>query len=195
MHFPTTYLYSSTYVGAFPTTVTNAKNQSTTHTYDFNTGLLTSTTDPNSQTTSYTYDNLWRLASVTYPDGGSAVVTRQEASFPNTAKLTKTIQLSPAPLNLVETNVFDGMGRVSQNQLTDPQGTIYTTHNLRRRWTQSFDYEPISDNKRSNLRNHILCLRRTRSYVRGRSARGNSCRWLCLSGLPTVQRCLHHLRG
>ena len=123
---PTTYLYSLTYVGAFPTTITNPKNQSTTHTFDLNTGLLTSTTDPNSQTTSYTYDNMWRLASATYPDGGSAVVTRQETSFPNTATLTKKIELSPAQ-NLIETNVFDGVGRVSQNQLTDPQGMIYTT--------------------------------------------------------------------
>jgi YD repeat-containing protein len=121
---PTTYLYSLTYVGGFPTSITNPKNQSTTHTFDFNTGLLASTTDPNSQTTSYTYDNMWRLASVTYPDGGSAVVTRQEMSFPNTATLTKKITASQ---NLVETNVFDGVGRVSQNQVTDPQGMIYTT--------------------------------------------------------------------
>ena len=121
---PTTFLYSLTYVGAFPTTITNPKNQSTTHTFDFNTGLLASTTDPNSQTTSYTYDNMWRLASATYPDGGSAVVTRQETSFPNTATLTKKLTASQ---NRVETNVFDGVGRVSQNQLTDPQGMIYTT--------------------------------------------------------------------
>ncbi len=119
----TTYLYSGTYVGAFPTTITNPKNQSTTHTFDFNTGLLASTTDPNSQTTTYTYDNMWRLASVSYPDGGSATVTRQETSFPNSATLTKKITSSQ---NRVETNLFDGVGRVSQNQLTDPQATIYT---------------------------------------------------------------------
>ena len=119
----TNYVYSANYVGAFPTAVTNPKNQSTTHTYDFNTGLLTSTTDPNLQPTSFTYDNMWRLASITYPDGGSAVITRQESSFPNTATLTKKITSSQ---NLVETNAFDGVGRVSQNQLADPQGTIYT---------------------------------------------------------------------
>src|SRR5437868_11286982 len=43
----TPYLYSSTYAGAFPTTVSNALNQSTTNVYDFNTGLKTSVTDPN----------------------------------------------------------------------------------------------------------------------------------------------------
>ena len=119
-----TYLYSSTYVGAFPTTITNAAGQPTVYTYDFNTGLLASKKDPNLQTTSYTYDNMWRLASVTYPDGGSAVITRQETTFPDTATLTKKITSSQ---NRVVTNVFDGVGRVSQNQLTDPQGTIYTS--------------------------------------------------------------------
>ena len=80
---PTTFLYSLTYVGAFPTTITNPKNQSTTHTFDFNTGLLASTTDPNSQTTSlYLITTCGDLASAIYPDGGSAVVTRQETSFP-----------------------------------------------------------------------------------------------------------------
>jgi RHS repeat-associated protein len=119
----TTYLYSSTYIGAFPTTVTNAKNQSTAYAYDFDTGLLASAKDPNLQTTNYTYDNMWRLASVSYPDGGSATVTRQETTFPNTATLTKKITSGQ---NLIETNVFDGVGRVSQSQLADPQGTIYT---------------------------------------------------------------------
>jgi RHS repeat-associated protein len=118
----TTYLYSSTYIGAFPTTITNAKNQSTVYTYDFDTGLLLSAEDPNLQTTSYTYDSMWRLASATYPDGGSATVTRQETTFPNTATLTKKITSAQ---NLIETNVFDGVGRVSQSQLNDPQGTIY----------------------------------------------------------------------
>ncbi len=119
----TNYAYSANYAGAYPTTITNPKNQSTTHTYDFNTGLRTSTTDPNLQPTSFTYDNMWRLASVSYPDGGSATISRQETSFPNTATLTKKITSSQ---NLIETNAFDGVGRISQNQLADPQGTIYT---------------------------------------------------------------------
>jgi RHS repeat-associated protein len=124
--YATTYAYSGTYIGAFPTTVTNALNQSTTHTYDLNTGLLTSTTDPNGQTTSFTYDNMWRLASVAYPDGGSSVITRQETSFPNTATLTKKISSSPA-LNYVTTDVFDGLGRETESELTsDPSGTDVT---------------------------------------------------------------------
>jgi RHS repeat-associated protein len=64
---PTTYGYSPTYVGAYPTTVTNALNQATTKAYDFNTGLVTSTTDPNSQTTTYAYDDMLRTTLITYP--------------------------------------------------------------------------------------------------------------------------------
>ncbi len=122
--YSTTYAYSSTYFGAFPTTVTNTLGQSTTHTYDLNTGLLGSTTDPNSQTTNFTYDNMWRPASVTYPDGGSATITRQETTFPNTVTLTKKITSSQ---NYVMTNVFDGLGRVTQGQLNSaPGGSILT---------------------------------------------------------------------
>ena len=54
--YATTFLYSSTYAGAFPTTVTNPLSQTTTNTYDFNTGLMVSTTDPNQQQVGYVYD-------------------------------------------------------------------------------------------------------------------------------------------
>jgi RHS repeat-associated protein len=123
----TTYAYSSTYWGAYPTTITNPLSQSTINTYDFNTGLLASTQDPNNQTTSFTYDNMWRLATVTYPDGGSTTVTHQETTFPFTATLTKTITPSPPPPNYTRLNIFDGLGRMSETVLTsDPSGYDYT---------------------------------------------------------------------
>ncbi len=120
----TTYAYSSTYAGSLPTALTNALNQTSNYGYDFNTGLLTSAEDPNSKTTSYTYDNMWRLATATYPDGGLSSITHQETTFPFTATLTKKITSS---LNYVTTNVFDGLGRGSENQITsDPSGTDLT---------------------------------------------------------------------
>lgn len=121
----TSYAYSSVYVGAYPTTITNPLGQQTADVYDFNTGLLISTTDPNLQPTSYTYDNLWRLSSITYPPGnGSDTITRQESSFPFSATLTKAISSSQS---YIETNIFDGLGRLWHNEITsDPQGTIYT---------------------------------------------------------------------
>jgi len=120
----TDYDYSLTYWGALATTVTNALSQATTNTYDFNTSLLASTTDPNNSTTSYSYDPMWRISQVNHPDGGQDVITHQESTFPFSSTLTTSINPSQ---NKVETNVFDGLGRVSGTQLTsDPQGTVST---------------------------------------------------------------------
>jgi len=120
----TTYAYDLTYWGALPTTVTNALSQSTTNTYDFNTSLLASTTDPNKLPTSYSYDSMWRISEVDRPDGGKDVITHQETTTPFTATLSTDIN---STLKKMETNVFDGLGRESQNQLTsDPQGTVFT---------------------------------------------------------------------
>ena len=141
----TTYAYSSTYEGSLPTTITNALNQITTKGYDVNTGLLTSTKDPNSQTTNFTYDNMWRVASITYPDGGSATITHQETSFPFTAKLTKAIASAE---NYVMTNTFDGLGRVVESLVTDPQGNIETdtTYDHEgRKYTVSNPYRNTTD--------------------------------------------------
>ncbi len=120
----TSYAYSSTYAGAYPTTVTNALSQSTSLAYEFNTGQLTSATDANGQVTSYTYDSMWRVASASYPDAGQVTITHQESTFPFSATLTRKISSSQ---NLIATNLFDGLGRGTQGQLTsDPQGTVYT---------------------------------------------------------------------
>lgn len=122
----TSYAYSSTYEGAYLTTVTNPIGQSTTYTYDSGTGLVASVKDPNSQTTSYTYDNMWRIHTVTFPDNGLDTITHQESTYPFSATLTKAITTSPA-LNYVLTNVFDGVGRVSQTEVqSDPAGTDRT---------------------------------------------------------------------
>jgi RHS repeat-associated protein len=125
--YTTSYGYSSGYAGSGPTSVTNPLNQTTSHTYDFDTGLRTSTTDPNIQTSRFAYNNLWQLTSITHPDGGLDSISYQETSTPFTATITKAITTSPSVVNLVKTTIFDGLGRVSQTQLTsDPSGTDYT---------------------------------------------------------------------
>ncbi len=117
------YAYSLTYAGAYPTAITNPLGQTAATAYDFNTGRLTSATDPNQQTTNYTYDNMWGIVSASYPDGGSSTITHQESSFPFSATLTKALNSSQ---NYAETNIFDGFGRVAHHQITsDPQGTVY----------------------------------------------------------------------
>jgi RHS repeat-associated protein len=125
--YTTSYGYSSGYAGSGPTSVTNPLNQTTSHTYDFDTGLRTSTTDPNSQISHFTYNNLWQLASITHPDGGLDTITYQENTPPFTATITKAITSTPSVVNHVKTTIFDGLGRASQTQLTsDPSGTDYT---------------------------------------------------------------------
>jgi RHS repeat-associated protein len=118
------YTYDTAFAGAYPTIITNALLQSTLLNYDWNTGLLISTKDPNNLITTYTYDSMFRLVTVSEADGGTQTITRQESTYPFTATLTKTINSSQ---NVVSTSVFDGLGRISQTQLTsDPQGTVYT---------------------------------------------------------------------
>jgi RHS repeat-associated protein len=120
----TTFAYSGTFLGAYPTTVTNALGQFYTQNFDFSTGLVTSKTDTNNLLTSYTYDSMWRVATVTRPDGGGDSITHQETSFPFTVTVNTKLNTSTTKS---ETNVFDGFGRVTQHQLTsDPQGTDYT---------------------------------------------------------------------
>ena len=133
-HPPTTYLYSGTYYGAYPTTVTNALGQSTIYGYDFNTGSVISIQDPNSQTTNKSYDMMDRLKQVSYPDNGSTkycysdVPTALGGTCPTPQPYqvieTKAITSSQ---NEISTAIVDGFGRLSQTQLnSDPSGTTYT---------------------------------------------------------------------
>ncbi len=120
----TTYSYSGTFQDAYVTEMTNALNQSTSYNYDYNTGLKISTTDPNLLVTTMSYDSMWRLLQAIHPDNGQNTITRQETSFPFTATLTSTINTTQ---NTIPLSVFDGLGRVSETQLTsDPQGIVYT---------------------------------------------------------------------
>jgi RHS repeat-associated protein len=129
----TTFAYSTIDAGAYPTTVTNPMSQQTSHTYDFNTGLLLSTSDPNKQTTTYSYDPLtWRLTQIKYPDQGLTTVcysdipgTSCSASAPPYSMVVTHAITST--LNEVTKTFFDGLGRVTQSQLTSfPVGTVYT---------------------------------------------------------------------
>lgn len=141
----TKYSYSSTYVGAYITAVTNPLGQSTNYAYDFDTGRTSSVTDPNSQITSYTYDNQWRLATITHPDGGLDTITRQEVTFPFSVTLTSKITSSQ---NKASTDVFDGLGRVTEHQLQAPCGvtkTDYTFDGDGRKATESNPYCTTSD--------------------------------------------------
>jgi RHS repeat-associated protein len=116
---PTTYAYSSTYAGAYPTTVTNALGQSATTSYDFNTGLSTSTTDPNNQTTSYTYDNMLRTTQISYPDTGQTTF-----SYPNPNQVNITEKISSSA-NRLSYLLVDGLGRKIRQAVTNGESLPY----------------------------------------------------------------------
>jgi len=106
---PTTYAYSSTYAGAYPTTITNALNQSTTYAYDANSGQVTSVTDPNNQATSYTYDSMMRPAGVSYPDGGQTTYSYSPQYTGWNVATTRKVDVAGG--SQTSYAWFDGLGR------------------------------------------------------------------------------------
>lgn len=139
----TTYTYSSTYVGAYPTSIANVLNQAVTHTYDFNTGLVTQTKDPNLQATNYSYNSMWRISQIGYPDTGAATFSYQVTSFP--FYVTRTRTMTPTP-SAVTTVVFDGLGRetrrMSANGETNPYDQVETCYDgLGRKSFVSYPYQ------------------------------------------------------
>jgi RHS repeat-associated protein len=118
---------------AFPTRITNALSQATTHTYYSCTGALGSTTDPNNLTSWNVYDLLGRTVQAHAPDGG--VTTNcftdmggtgcTQSAPPFQSVTTKSINSAAREITTI---VFDGLARPTQTQLnSDPQGTVYTS--------------------------------------------------------------------
>jgi RHS repeat-associated protein len=125
----TTLAYSSTFAGAYPTTGTNPLGQVTSSNYDFSTGRLLSSTDRNNQVTSFTYDSMWRLTTVALPDGGQATNCYTDTGGPTCTKtappysVVSTRKMN-ATQNETTTAFVDGLGRITQTQLTsDPDCT------------------------------------------------------------------------
>ncbi len=132
----TSYVYSSTYQGAYATQVTNALGQASSAIVDFNSGLKTSATDLNGQTTSYLYDSMNRVTSISYPDGGHTTFEYNPASYPQNSVLAHVLMCdgssdcSPQESNgqtKTTLSVYDGLGRLIITALnSDPVAPIYT---------------------------------------------------------------------
>ena len=124
----TTFIqYDST--GLYPDKITHPQTGSVTHievpTYDDATGELLSNEDENQNTTYYQYDEMRRLLTTTYPDGGSETFTFTD-SIPPSYFFSKTLTSTSAPY--AETGLADTLGRKVQTQVnSDPLGTIYAT--------------------------------------------------------------------
>ena len=114
-----TFTYSGTYYGAYPTSRCNALNQCMTYGYDFNTGLMTSMVDPNTQPTSFpSYDSMLRPTQANYPDGGQTTIAYNYSGNVFVGD-TVTKRITPS-LNMVTTQIFDGLGRPKQTMATVP---------------------------------------------------------------------------
>jgi RHS repeat-associated protein len=132
---------------AYATKITNALNQITSKTYNSCTASVASTTDSNTRTTSFSYDLLDRVTLASYPDGGSTShcytdiggTTCSQSGPPYSVVTTKVIS---STLNETSTEVFDGLGRLSQTQLnSDPSGADFTliTYDLNGRKYQVYN--------------------------------------------------------
>ncbi len=91
--------------------VDNALGQSSTARYFYNLGLLSTSRDVNNQPTSRTYDELGRVKTVAYPDGGSAGYTYDAA-----AGFVESRFALDASRTVVSRRVFDGLGRPCETQ-------------------------------------------------------------------------------
>jgi RHS repeat-associated protein len=137
---PTTTTYSSTYVGAYATTVENALGQVFTYTYDVNTGVLLSSKNPNNLTTTYTYDNLLRALTVNYPDTGQTTFTYPS---PNEETISQKMDSSH---NRTASQLVDGLGRpiqqiVSNGEVTPNDQTDTCYDSLGRMAFASYPYQ------------------------------------------------------
>src|SRR5260370_13071951 len=88
--------------------------------YDFNTGLLRTFTNQNGNSSTYLYDNIARITSGSFADGGQLVF-----NYPDANTVEKK-QLQSAGTWIDQFVYFDGLGRKKQTQLKDPEGDDFT---------------------------------------------------------------------
>ncbi len=146
---------TSAYVTQIILPPTNGVNHIHRSQYYFHTGLPSATCGENfpSGTTcatnltaqpdyqSFTYDLMQRPSTIAQGDGGGASFTYNETSLPISISSRTKIDTNAAH-DLLKTTVYDGLGRVSQTQLTsDPAGITYqlTTYDALGRKSQVFN--------------------------------------------------------
>jgi RHS repeat-associated protein len=131
----TTIDYDSAFQFAYPTKVTspipdptgtNGQNTAlvTMTGYDQSTGLVSSQTDANGNTIYANYiDSLDRISSVSRPDGGTTTFQYGDAPGNIYEKATTSIDSQSE----VTTQLFDGLGRVTESQTSVPDSGGYVT--------------------------------------------------------------------
>jgi YD repeat-containing protein len=138
---------------AFPTSVTNALNQTTSATYGYNAGKPASTRDANGAVTTYDYtDPLQRLIQETYPLGNYDWFqygdTPSQMYVFKASSMTTTRSISCDPSQLQVRTYYDGLGRTTSSQEYGPNGWISTDQTydgLGRPYQVSNPYESGAD--------------------------------------------------
>jgi RHS repeat-associated protein len=124
----TTFAYTDSYANAsciqagvptlaYPTTVTDAAGHHVNTKYYPCTGLKQSVRNDSdinagSAGTTYSYDKMYRATNVNYPNGAASTYAFNDTSPP--------LSFTETQPTLVRTTVLDGLGRISQTQLHDP---------------------------------------------------------------------------
>jgi len=101
------------------TSITNANNETTAHSYYPCPGLLATTTDPNGAVTSQTYDVINAPLITTYPDAGTLTRDYNNYSLPLTVTTTRSGIANPGIA------IYDGLGRIQRT--IAPSGAIVDT--------------------------------------------------------------------
>jgi YD repeat-containing protein len=115
--------------------------------YSYSDGQVRSSTDQNSQIAHYHYDDsLARLTETDFADGGQSTTSYNDAAPPS---ITSCKKLDTSGRQVCSTTIMDGVGHVTQTQLTsDPAGTVYTKivyDGLNRKYTVTNPYRSIND--------------------------------------------------
>jgi YD repeat-containing protein len=123
---PTSFSYDNT--GLYLNLITYADLTFEQPHYDPSTGLLQWNYDVNLKQTQYSYDSMRRLTHVMYPDGGWETLAYSDIVGSLSVTFTKAINTS-SNSSLIKKAYADGLGRLTQTQLTDPNGNVYTDTN------------------------------------------------------------------
>ena len=110
---------------AYPTQITDPAGLITKHSYNSCTGTVVSATDPNNQVTTLSYDLMDRVIQATLPDTGQTSTCFSEVSTGSCYSTSYPLQIVAtqkitSSTSKTSTTVLDGLARVSQTQVTDP---------------------------------------------------------------------------
>ena len=116
-------------------------------------GELTSQTDAKGQTVAYTYDSLGRPLTRVEPEGTTSWTWGQASDNTPTAKYIGRLKSIASPGGYSETNTYDSLGRIAQQQIVI-DGTTYQinrSYSATTGWPATFEYPTSTSGYRLKL--------------------------------------------